>query len=196
MKKIERRIIPVSAASAAQQLYMLGTYNLDGTPFLQTQAFVCYIPGPPEGMIVGVVESDKMKENIIREQAFSLNLCNVDMRFIAESAWRGFAPETSGDEAIGYSNGVKLNVPLLDASPNVIECKVSQSFNVGNTMVFVTETVCNHVDSRHVLPYPKSDDEIYDWYAKQNAKEFNPLLYSLKYFTLSENIGQLDKKDF
>ena len=196
MKKIERRIIPVSAACTAQQLYILGTYNPDGTLFLQTQAFVCYIPGPPEGMIVGVVESDRIKENITREQAFSLNQCNVDMRFIVESAWRGFAPEKGGDNEIGYSNGTKLSVPLLDVSPYVIECKVSQSFNVGNTVIFITEAVCNHADSLYIPSYPESDDAVYDWYTKQNAKEFNPLLYAVKYFTLSENIGQLNKKDF
>ena len=196
MEKIKRRIIPVSAACTAQQLYILGTHNPDGTLFLQTQAFVCYIPGPPEGMIVGVVESDKIKENIIREQAFSLNQCNVDMRFMVESGWRGYEPETSGDDNVGYSKGAKLNVPLLDASPYVMECKVAQSFNVGNTMVCITEAVCNHADSRYILPYPQSDEDVYDWYTKQNAKEFDPLLYALKYFTLNENIGQLNKKDF
>ena len=196
MKKIEKRTIPVSAACTAQQLYILGTYNPDGTLFLQTQAFVCYIPGPPEGMIVGVVESDKMKENIIREQAFSLNQCHVDMRAIAEFGWRGYAPEPMGDNAIGYSKGIKLNVPLLDASPYVIECKVAQSFNVGNTMVCITESVCNHADSRYVPPYPQSDEDVYDWYVKQNAREFEPSLYAVKYFTLNENIGQLNKKDF
>ena len=196
MQKIEKRVIPVSAACTAQQLYILGTYNSDGTLFLQTQAFVCYIPGPPEGMIVGVVESDKIKENIIREKSFSLNQCNVDMRPIIESAWRGYAPDTIGNDVIYYSNGVKLNVPLLDASPYVIECQVSQSFNIGSTMVFVTEAVCNHADSRYVLPYPEHDDGVYDWYTKQNAKEFNPLLYAVKYYTLNENIGQLNKKDF
>jgi len=196
MENIEKRIIPVSAACTAQQLYLLGTYNTNGTIFLQTQAFVCYIPGPPEGMIVGVVESDRMKENIIREQSFSLNQCNVDMRPIVESAWRGYAPNMSDNEAISFSKGGKLNVPLLDASPYVIECKVTQSVNVGNTIVFITESVCNHVDSRYVPPYPVSDDDIYDWYTQQDANNFNPLLYSLKYYSLNKHVGQLDKKDF
>ena len=196
MKKIERRISPVSVACTAQQLYILGTYNADGTAFLQTQAFVCYIPGPPEGMVVGVVQSDKIKENIIREQAFSLNQCNIDMRFIAESAWRGYAPDISGEKAVRHSTGVKLNIPLLDASPYVIECKVVQSVNVGDTMIFITESVCNHVDSRLVLPYPESNDAVYDWYTKQDAMDFNPLLYAMKYYTLKESIGQLDEKDF
>lgn len=47
MKKIARRISPVSVACTAQQLYMLGTYNSDGTVILQTQASVCYLPGSP-----------------------------------------------------------------------------------------------------------------------------------------------------
>jgi len=195
-KKIERRTIPASAACTPQQLYMIGTYNSDGTVFLQTQAFVCYIPGPPESMIVGIVESDQIKENIIREQAFSLNQCNVDMRFLAESSWRGYNPEVDGNKGIGYSSGTKLNVPMLDASPYVIECKISQSFNIGNTTIFIAESVCNHVDSRHILPYPESNKDVFDWYANQNAVDFDPLLYAFKFFTLNENIGQLDKNDF
>ena len=196
MRKIEKRAIPVSAACTAQQLYILGTYNPDKTLCIQTQAFVCYIPGPPESMMVGVVESDKIKENIIREQAFSLNQCNVDMRPIVESAWRGYEPEANGDNSIGYSNGARLNVPILDAGPYSIECKVAQSFNIGNTMIFIAEAACNHADSRFVQPYPASENDIYNWYANQDAKEFNPLLYAFNYYTLSENMGQLDKKDF
>ena len=44
MEKIKRRIIPVSAACTAQQLYILGTYNPDGTLLLQTQWFA--LPKP------------------------------------------------------------------------------------------------------------------------------------------------------
>ena len=115
---------------------------------------------------------------------------------MVEFTWRGYAPDISGDKAIGHTNGSKLNVPLLDASPYVIECKVMQSFNSGNTTIFITETVCNHADSRYVLPYPESCNDVYDWYASQDAKDFNPLLYSFKYYALSEHIGELDKKDW
>ena len=198
MNKIEKTIASVPPISGAQQLYLIGTYNPDGTLFIQTQAFVCYIPGPPEGNAVGVVASDQIKNNIMRERAFSLNLCSVDMSLIAESAWRGYAPETGGEKSVGRSMGNKLQVPVLDISPYVAECKVSQSLQVGDTTLFISETVCTHVDCRFARPYPVSENraDIYNWYASQDAKNFNPLLYAFKYYTLYESIGKADIKDW
>ena len=196
MNKIEKITVSVPPISGAQQLYLLGTYNLDGTLLLQTQAFVCYIPGPPEGNIIGVVASDQMKNNIMREKAFSLNLCNIEMRSLAESAFRGYSPETNEEKEFGYSNGKKLHVPILSISPRVDECKVTQSLQVGDTAIFISETICSHADSRFVRAYPESDDDVFDWYASQDAKNFNPLLYAFKYYTLSENIGQLNAENW
>ena len=195
MNKIEKITVSVPPISGAQQLYLVGTYNLDGTPLLQTQAFVCYIPGPPEGNIIAVVASNQMKDNIVREQAFSLNLCNVEMRALAESAFGGYFPEKNEEKELGYLNGTMLNVPILGISPRIDECKVTQSLQVGDTAIFISETICSHADSRFVQAYPESDDDVYDWYASQDAKKFDPLLYAFKYYTLSENIGQLGDKD-
>jgi|GEM_PF-4225850 len=90
---------------------------------------------------------------------------------------------------------LKLNVPILDASPHVLECKVTKSFEVGNTIIFISETACIHADSRYVHPCPESDN-LYTWYESQDAKNLNPLLYAFKYYTLGESIGQLNIKDW
>ena len=190
MKKI---ITPVSAADAAQQVYLLGTYNPDRTLFLLSIASVCYIPGPPESMVVGVVGSTQTKENIAREQAFSLNLCTVDMKDLADGAWLGYGLDGSRDNEIEYCNGSKLGVPILSAAPSNLECKVSQSILVGDTTIFICETRCIHVDSQIVSPYPGPDDS-YRWYESIDAKKFTPLLYAFKYYTLSESIGQIGMK--
>ena len=195
MNKIEKTMVSLAPPCSAQQVYLLGTYNVDGTLFLQSQAFVCYIPGPPEGKVIGLAASDQMKENILREQAFSLNLCNIAMLPIVESAWQGYAPETNGEDAVGYSRGVKLNIPVLDASPCVEECKVMQTVQVGDTLIVIVETVCTLVDNELIRPYSESDD-LYDWYMSQNAQKFNPLLYSVKYYTLSECVAKLNKNNW
>ena len=195
MKKIEKSIVSISPTYSAQQVYLLGTFNPDGTLFLQSQAFVCYIPGPPEGNILGIVASEQMKSNILREQTFSLNLCNVDMLSVVDSAWQGYMPEVSGEKNIGYKNGVKLNVPILDASPCVEECKVVQSFHVGDTFVVISETICTHAEHKNILPYDGSED-LYNWYTRQDAQQFNPLMYSVKYYTLGKSVGQLGKNNW
>ena len=193
MKKNKKIITPISASDAAQQVYLLGTYNLDKTPFLLSVAFVCYIPGPPEGVIVGVVGSEHTKMNIIREQVFSLNLCTVEMMDLADAAWLGYASDKNEERVVEYCNGSKLDVPILNASPSNLECKVSQSIQVGDTAIFICETHCIQVDSQIVRPYPGPGDS-YSWYESIDAKKFNPLLYAFKYYTLSDSIGQVGTK--
>ena len=191
MKKIEKQIVEPSPPCTAQQIYLLGTYNPDGTLYLQTQAFVCYIPGPPEGKIIGVVHSEHMKENIKRENVFSLNLCNIDMLPIIESAWRGY----TGENSVGYSNGDKLKVPVLESSPYVEELKVIKHIPIGDTLIVIAETICIHADKNLVHPYLETDD-LYEWYLKQNAKDYNPLLYCVKYYTLGDSPADLDKANW
>jgi hypothetical protein len=57
--KINKTVITRSAACTAQQVYLLGTFNADDTPLLLSQASVCFIQGPPEGMIVGVMATEQ-----------------------------------------------------------------------------------------------------------------------------------------
>ena len=193
MRKNEKITTPVSVSAAASPVYLLGTYNQDKTPFFATVTFVCYIPGSPECQIVGIASSEQTKENINREQVFSLNLCTVDMKDLADDAWLGYAPDKSEKHIVDYCNGNKLDVPILNASPNNIECKVTQSLQIGHAAVFVSEVLCQQADSRLVPPYPGADGS-YKWYESIDAKKFNPLLYGFNYYTLSESLGQIGMK--
>ena len=195
MKKINKTTVSLAPPCSAQQVYLLGAYNPDGTLLLQSQAFVCYIPGPPEGRIVSISASEKMKENILRDQVFSLNFCNIEMLPIVEVAWEGYAPESNGEVKVEYSKGIKLNVPILDASPYVEECKIIKTIQIGETLVVIAETICIQADNNLILPYSDSDD-LYEWYVKQDAQKYNPLMYSVKYYTLSNYINVLSKDNW
>ena len=195
MKKIKKTAVSIAPPCTAQQVYLLGTYNPDGTLLLQSQAFVCYIPGPPEGRIIAIATSDQMKENILRDQVFSLNLCNVDMLPIVEIAWEGHVPNIDNEKMVEFTNGIKLNVPILDASPYVEECKIIKTLQIGDTLVVIAETMCVQADNNLILPYSDSDD-LYEWYIKQDAQKYNPLMYSVKYYTLSNFIDVLNKNNW
>ena len=191
MNKIEKKVVELAPPCTAQQLYLLGTYNPDGTILLQTQAFVSYVPGPPEGKLISVVYSEEMKENIKRENVFSLNLCNVDMLPLVETAWRGYIPETT----LSYLDGKKLKVPVLESSPYVEELKVKELVPIGDTLIVIAETICVHADKTLVHPYSDTDD-LYEWYLKQNAQDYNPLMYCVKYYSLGESLAVLDETNW
>ena len=194
MQKINKSIISRNPVCTPYQVYLLGTFNPDGTPLLLTHASACFIQGPPDGMVVGVMvpEQPKTAENIIREQAFSLNHCNVAMRNLADSAWYERMPDAN-EESTAFCRGSELNVPILDVSPHALECKVLQSFKVGDTIVFVSTIAHVHADDRFIHPYPASGD-YYGWYESQDVKNLDPLLYAFKYYTVSESIGKIGIK--
>ena len=52
------------------------------------------------------------------------------------------------------------------------------------------EVIMEYIRTREVEELKTSDN------ASQNAKNFNPLLYSFKYHTLSEHIGELGKSNW
>jgi len=191
MQKINKTIISQNAICTAYQVYLLGTFNPDGTPLLLTQASVCFIQGPPDGMVVGVMASEQPKtaENIIREQAFSLNHCNIAMCNLADSAWYERTPCTN-DASTTFCRGDALNVPILDVSPHALECKVLQSSKVGDTIIFISTIARVHADDRFITPYPESGD-YYSWYESQDVKNLDPLLYAFNYYTVSESIGKI-----
>jgi len=191
MQKIGKSIVSRNPVCTPYQVYLLGTCNPDGTPLLLTHASACFIPGPPEGMVVGVMASEQPKtaENILREQAFSLNHCNVAMRGLADSAWYERTPGAD-EESTASCPGSELNVPILEVSPHALECKVLQSSKAGDTIIFVSAIAQIHTDDRFIRPYPESGD-YYGWYEAQDVKNLDPLLYAFKYYTVSESIGKI-----
>jgi flavin reductase (DIM6/NTAB) family NADH-FMN oxidoreductase RutF len=193
MQKITKSIVPRNPACTPYQVYLLGTRNPDGTPLFLTHASACFIPGPPEGMVVGVMASEQPRtaENILREQAFSLNHCNVAMRGLADSAWYERAPGAN-EEGMAFYRGA-CDTPILDASPHALECQVLQSTRAGETVIFVTAIAHVHADDRWISPYPASGDS-YGWYASQDVKKLDPLLYAFHYYTVSESIGRIGIK--
>jgi flavin reductase (DIM6/NTAB) family NADH-FMN oxidoreductase RutF len=192
MQKINKSVVSRMPACTPYQVYLLGTFNPDGTPLWLAHASACYIPGPPEGMVAGVMASEQPKtlENILREQAFSLNHCNVAMRSLADSAWY---ERTANGESTAFYTGSALHVPILDVSPLALECKVLHSSTVGDTVVFVSTIACIHADDRFLTPCPASGDS-YGWYESQDVKHLDPLLYAFKYYTVSESIGKIGIK--
>ena len=48
--------------------------------------------------------------------------------------------------------GVKVYAPVLDASLNLIECKVLQHILIGDTYIFITETLNQQIDIRCSKP--------------------------------------------
>ena len=190
MKKIEKQIIPIMPGEFSPVLLnIIGTCNEDGTPNLSAVSWVSFNPGPPKSIILSTAHVYTMPtlNNILRTGEFTVNLCTVGMSdFVEDVCAYGDDIHNHGKLAYGHAWGEKTKTPILDVSPFVVECKVSQTHMLGNYHIFFAEIVCQHLDknlagnnlqesdSMHAW---SADDPYYKWLENMDMNKLDPLLW-------------------
>lgn len=199
MKKIQKQSIVqpdkifrhVVWALTPRPVWIVGTYNLDNSPNLSTITCVSHTPGPPESIIISMIAKKHTATNIKRTGEFSINLCNVEMASLAD-----YVGSVSGDNCIkdvvpyNFAWGEKAHVPILDASPCVLECKITQTHLIGDFYTFFGEIVNLHMDY-NLNPPTESSEAILNWFNSINIHNIDPLVYHsfpLKYYRVGEKV--------
>ena len=148
---------------------IIGTCNGDGTPNLSAVSWVSFNPGPPKSIILSTADVYTMPtlNNILRTGEFAVNLCTVEMSdFVGDVCAYGDDIHNHGKLTYGYEWGEKTKAPILDVSPFVVECKVSQTHMLGNNL--------QESDSIHAW---NADDPYYKWLVNMDMNELDPLLW-------------------
>ena len=170
-------------------VWIIGTCNEDGSPNLSTITCVSNTPGPPESIIVSMT-ARRTIANILRTGQFSVNLANVEMADLAN-----YVGSVSGEDCTkdampyGFSWGEKVQVPVLDASHCVFECKLSHTHEVGDFHTFFGEVVNLQIDA-NLTPPTESREALIKWFNEIDIHKMNPLVYHsiLKYFRVGEKV--------
>jgi len=198
MKKIEKQSLPLSQlfhhvvwTITPRPVYIIGTRNEDGTANFSTITCVSNTPGPPEHIIISTA-AKRTIANIQRTGEFSVNLCNGEMAVLAD-----YVGSVSGEDGVkdampyGFVWGEKAEVPVLDASPCVFECKLSEEHQVhiGAFHTFFGEVVNLHIDVE-LNPPTDSREAAFNWFQSIDIHGINPLVYHslLKYFRVGEKM--------
>jgi flavin reductase (DIM6/NTAB) family NADH-FMN oxidoreductase RutF len=199
-KKIEKKEIPLPRKASVnkcggfipQTVFIIGSFNPDGSPNLSVATSVSYAYGPPESLVVSLFGHSRTRENINRTGAFTANICTADMGRLADymGSVSGLHQEKSG-VAFTYENSAFIDAPMLKESPYAMECRVTHAHLVGETAILVAEIVKHMVDLKLGRPYDDSDEAWFSWLNESDARLINPLLYSWKYYALGEKIGKL-----
>lgn len=192
MNKIEKRSISKAGCFMPQPVFIIGTYNEDGTPNLSTVTGVSYAYGPPECLIISLYCSRRTKENLLRCGAFTANLCTVEMARLADYVGT-VSGLTQCKDALPYdcTPGEKIHAPVLDASPYVKECRVLQTHRIGETHIIIAEIVNLQVGVNLGHPENDSDEAYLHWLNSSNLQDANPLLYAWKYYKIGDTVGKL-----
>jgi flavin reductase (DIM6/NTAB) family NADH-FMN oxidoreductase RutF len=177
-----------------QTVFLLGTYNQDGTPNLCTATSVSYAYGPPESLVVSLFGNSRTRENINRTGSFTANICTSAMGRLADyvGGVSGSHQEKDGVPFV-CERGEKIKAPSLKESPYTMECRVTFIHKVGDTVILVSEIVNHMVDIRLGRPVDDSDEAWFNWLNESDALKIDPLLYSWRYYKLGTELGKLGR---
>jgi len=196
MKKIQKNAVQLTGlfhhvvwTITPRPVWIVGTRNKNGTPNLSTITCVSNTPGPPENIIVSMA-AKRTIANIRQTGEFSVSLVNADMAALAD-----YVGSVSGEDTVknavkyDYVWGGNADVPILDASHCVFECKLSHTHEVGMFQTFFGEVVNLHIDAK-LTPPEASQEALFKWFQSIDIHKIDPLVYhSLqKYYRVGKKI--------
>ncbi len=167
-----------------QPSYLIGTFKDDGTPDFALITFITFCSVNPP-MLMFASRGDKLTRKLVeKNEVFSANLVTTKMMYMADYFGNTSGYKRNKCEEIGarYANGQVLNVPILEESPWVYECVLTDLKSTGDGFIYIGEI-------KNILV----DDEIVDTsYGKIDMLSVDPLIYAPgHYYRLSSNIGSV-----
>lgn len=178
MKKID---IQPQRVFCPQPMYIVGTYNKDGQPNFSIVTRIGFAWNGCPHIMCSIDGTKKTKENIQRTGVFSANLVSTDMLWLAD-----YFGSTHGSDGIKdemkflFAKGSVLNVPVLDSSKWVFECKVDKTIELIDSHIFISK-----IENIQVAEQFKDID-----LRMIDLSKLDPVLYApFNYFSLGAKIG-------
>ena len=188
MKKIVKQslAIPLKGEFASVLVNFIGTCNEDGSPHFCTASWVSFALGPPKSIIFSTFVKPTI-ENIKRTGEIAINMGTGEMKELSDTIY-GIMEEGKQDKLPDYEWGKKLHVPILDASPYVVECKVIESHVFGDSIIFFAEIINQQIDVKIGKPENDTDEAYVKWTESLNVNDLNPLLWLGNYHYIGNKI--------
>ena len=181
MSKIMKRVNSGEGyVTHIQPVFLIGTYNEDGSPnFCPITWVTSSHDGPQALMVISMNGAKKTKDNIARTKLLSANLVSVDMLELLDY----FGSTTGLDSAKNalsyeYENGHVLDVPTLNASRRVFECEVIGTYETSDTITYF----CKSMNRQEVEGLTG---------AHKDMALLEPLVYTGRYCKLGKCLGEM-----
>lgn len=162
-----------------QQVFIIGTYDEDGTERFAPISWVSYTNGAPACLIISIEGNKRTKTNIERSGMLSATVLTSELLPFAESRnsatarkdWIVNVPTVKGNV---------LDVPLIADAVFSYECSLLKTVELGNTHTYFAEIQKVNV---------REDISKLDFY---DLRVINPVIYSPdNYFTVGNHIGRI-----
>lgn len=172
-----------------QPSYLVGTYKEDGEPNFALITFVTFCSVDPPMLMFASRGKKATREQVERNKMFSVNLVTTEMMDIADyfGTHSGYSLDKCMVANVAFSKGEAVNAPVLDMSPWIYECELSDIIQVEGGAVYIGKV-------KNILV----DDKIKDTdYGKIDMINVDPLIYAPGgYYKLGGRVGNVgESKD-
>jgi len=167
-----------------QPTFLIGTYNEDSTPNFCPITWVSVINDDTNFLLVISMNGLKAtKENVNRTGLLSANLVGTDMLDLVDyfglhSAKDGHKNKIEYD----YQDGRKLNVPTLDKSKWVYECRVVNTVQNGKTITYFCK-----MENVQIIEELQNTDSLWGI----DLTKLDPVVYSGMYHSIDKCLGEI-----
>ena len=180
MKRIDR---DKDFTTHIQPVFLIGTYNEDGSPNFCPITWVSSTHGAGQLlMVISMNGAKKTKDNIARTGVLSANLVSTDMLELLD-----YFGSCSGLDApkntlqYEYEDGHILHVPTLNTSRRVFECEIINTFETDDTTTYF----CRSKNCQEIEGLDDGSESF------EKIERLEPVVYSGRYYKLGEYLGEM-----
>lgn len=185
---MKRRSVKPIYSMVVQPAFIIETNNEDGTDNFAPITWVSatHEEGDRYLLVISMAGTKRTKLNVLRTGIFSVNLVNREMLSLMDY----FGTHKAKDGAktgmkYDVSRGEALDIPVLDASPWVYECKVKKTVDTGDSTTFFCDIMNIQMDERIECT------DAFD----VDLTIFDPVIYSGKYHSIGKLLGSIGNVD-
>ena len=180
---MKRKDIGLQHTMPIQPMYIIGTYNEDGTPDFAPITWVShtFVDDEEPWLVISMWGTKKTKLNVQRTGQLSVNMVTPNMLQLVD-----YFGSSSGKKGAknalpyAYSSAKDVIAPTLVKSPWVCECQVIQSVKTGKSDTFFCKAINVQIDEIY---------EVAEWGV--NLTKLNPVIYSGHYQSIGEYLGTI-----
>lgn len=167
-----------------QPSFIIGTNNEDGTDNFAPITWVSVTNKKNDEylLVVSMFGTKRTKQNVIRTGELSVNLVSTDMLELMDYFGTHHADDGSKNRiSCNVCRGEVIDVPVLDASRWIYECKVVNSVETGESITFFCEIKNIQTDENLIC------NNAFD----VDLTQLDPVIYSGMYHSIGKRLGKI-----
>ena len=180
----KRRSVDPIYSMCVQPAFIIGTNNEDGSDNFApiTWASATHEAGNGYLFVISMSGTKMTKKNVLRTGIFSANLVSTDMLPLMDYFGSKHIKDGAKDRpSYEVVRGEVLDVPVLNASRWVYECKVAKTVETGDSTTFFCHILNIQMDENLVCK------DIFD----VDLTDLDPVIYSGRYHSIGKMLGEI-----